>query len=122
MECHLGEKEVSFPRVALLYIRLFSFHVPSPEEILRFRHLMTQSAGAQSVQSAAAALGFPHPHHPHHHLFMRNPSAGSIVAGMGPLGDVYSCIKCEKMFSTPHGLEVHARRKFKFQLLQKPSN
>ena len=29
---------------------------------------------------------------------------------MGPLGDVYSCIKCEKMFSTPHGLEVHARR------------
>jgi DNA-directed RNA polymerase subunit RPC12/RpoP len=27
-----------------------------------------------------------------------------------PLGDVYSCIKCEKMFSTPHGLEVHARR------------
>nr|CAI5821004.1 unnamed protein product [Callosobruchus analis] len=30
--------------------------------------------------------------------------------GMVPLGDVYSCIKCEKMFSTPHGLEVHARR------------
>lgn len=27
-----------------------------------------------------------------------------------PLGDVYSCVKCEKMFSTPHGLEVHARR------------
>ncbi|KAG7311782.1 hypothetical protein JYU34_002852 [Plutella xylostella] len=25
-------------------------------------------------------------------------------------GDVYSCVKCEKMFSTPHGLEVHARR------------
>ncbi|KAF2347413.1 Zinc finger C2H2-type, partial [Trinorchestia longiramus] len=25
-------------------------------------------------------------------------------------GDVYSCIKCEKMFSTPHGLEVHSRR------------
>jgi growth factor independent 1 len=30
--------------------------------------------------------------------------------GVVPLGDVYSCIKCEKMFSTPHGLEVHARR------------
>ncbi|CAH0749233.1 unnamed protein product [Diatraea saccharalis] len=27
-----------------------------------------------------------------------------------PIGDVYSCVKCEKMFSTPHGLEVHARR------------
>ncbi|CAH1395831.1 unnamed protein product [Nezara viridula] len=24
--------------------------------------------------------------------------------------DVYSCIKCEKMFPTPHGLEVHSRR------------
>lgn len=41
-----------------------------------------------------------HPHH--HHLLMR--------PGVVPLGDVYSCIKCEKMFSTPHGLEVHARR------------
>ncbi|XP_044752465.1 zinc finger protein Gfi-1b-like [Coccinella septempunctata] len=41
-----------------------------------------------------------HPHH--HHLLMR--------PGMMPIGDVYSCIKCEKMFSTPHGLEVHARR------------
>lgn len=27
-----------------------------------------------------------------------------------PLGDVYSCMKCDKIFSTPHGLEVHARR------------
>ncbi|XP_058794096.1 zinc finger protein 316-like isoform X2 [Phymastichus coffea] len=27
-----------------------------------------------------------------------------------PLGDVYSCVKCDKIFSTPHGLEVHARR------------
>ena len=27
-----------------------------------------------------------------------------------PIGDVYSCMKCEKIFSTPHGLEVHARR------------
>lgn len=44
--------------------------------------------------------GVMHPHH--HHLLMRP----SIM----PLGDVYSCIKCEKMFSTPHGLEVHARR------------
>ncbi|XP_076316384.1 uncharacterized protein LOC143228865 [Tachypleus tridentatus] len=26
------------------------------------------------------------------------------------VGDVFSCIKCNKMFSTPHGLEVHARR------------
>lgn len=30
--------------------------------------------------------------------------------GLPALGDVYSCVKCEKMFSTPHGLEVHSRR------------
>ena len=37
---------------------------------------------------------------------------GSIIKplAIGGGGDVYSCIKCEKMFSTPHGLEVHSRR------------
>jgi growth factor independent 1 len=38
----------------------------------------------------------------------------AVLGAQGPLsrpiGDVYSCVKCEKMFSTPHGLEVHARR------------
>lgn len=59
---------------------------PTSEELFRLRHhFMSNSI---------------HPHH--HHLLMR--------PGMMPLGDVYSCIKCEKMFSTPHGLEVHARR------------
>ena len=37
------------------------------------------------------------------------PLDGSLIKPV-PLGDVYSCIKCEKMFSTPHGLEVHSRR------------
>ena len=27
----------------------------------------------------------------------------------GPIG-TYECVKCQKMFSTPHGLEVHVRR------------
>jgi uncharacterized Zn-finger protein len=31
-------------------------------------------------------------------------------AGGGSDGLIFSCIKCDKMFSTPHGLEVHARR------------
>ncbi|CAG9825321.1 unnamed protein product, partial [Phaedon cochleariae] len=66
-------------------------HYPGPptaEELYRLRHhLMNNPSGV-------------HPHH--HHLLMR--------PGMMPIGDVYSCIKCEKMFSTPHGLEVHARR------------
>lgn len=29
---------------------------------------------------------------------------------VGGGSDAYSCIKCKKMFSTPHGLEVHVRR------------
>lgn len=61
---------------------------PTTEDLYRLRHHFINGSSAV------------HPHH--HHLLMR-PS-------MMPLGDVYSCIKCEKMFSTPHGLEVHARR------------
>ncbi|XP_029052173.2 zinc finger protein 358-like [Osmia bicornis bicornis] len=77
----------------------------------------------------------PHPHHPlsylhpqllpHHllpphlHPLLRgvhpgHPGLHSTHTAHGlhhhPLGDVYSCVKCDKMFSTPHGLEVHARR------------
>lgn len=61
---------------------------PTSEEFYRLRHHFINNTSAV------------HPHH--HHLLMR--------PGMMPIGDVYSCIKCEKMFSTPHGLEVHARR------------
>lgn len=61
---------------------------PPPEELYRLRHHFMNSAPGV---------------HPHHHPLLMRP-------GMMPLGDVYSCIKCEKMFSTPHGLEVHARR------------
>lgn len=67
----------------------------SPEELFRLRHhLMANQMGA----------GHMHPHHHHHHHLLMRPG------GVMPLGDVYSCVKCEKMFSTPHGLEVHARR------------
>lgn len=61
---------------------------PTTEELYRLRHhFMTNPPGV----------------HTHHHPLLIRP-------GMMPIGDVYSCIKCEKMFSTPHGLEVHARR------------
>lgn len=78
------------------------------EDLLRFRNLMTQStmqgpAAAAAAAAAATHLNYSHQHHlHHHHLFMR--------PGIPSLGDVYSCVKCEKMFSTPHGLEVHSRR------------
>lgn len=77
----------------------------------------------------------PHPHHPlsylhpqllpHHllpphlHPLLRgvhpgHPGLHSTHTAHGlhhphPLGDVYSCVKCDKMFSTPHGLEVCMR-------------
>ncbi|KAG8182563.1 hypothetical protein JTE90_007300 [Oedothorax gibbosus] len=37
-----------------------------------------------------------------------SPDALTLKSTSG--GDVFSCVKCDKMFSTPHGLEVHARR------------
>ncbi|XP_045762045.1 zinc finger protein Gfi-1b isoform X2 [Maniola jurtina] len=52
-----------------------------------------QAAGPELLRLRAAVLGAPSP--------LSRPL---------PIGDVYSCVKCEKMFSTPHGLEVHARR------------
>ncbi|XP_045535821.1 zinc finger protein Gfi-1 [Papilio machaon] len=52
-----------------------------------------QAAGPELLRLRAAVLGAPSP--------LTRPL---------PIGDVYSCVKCEKMFSTPHGLEVHARR------------
>lgn len=36
-------------------------------------------------------------------------NGGSVANGLNGSAD-FSCVKCEKMFSTPHGLEVHARR------------
>ncbi|XP_055709894.1 zinc finger protein Gfi-1b [Phlebotomus papatasi] len=78
-----------------------NYHPTTSEDFVRFRNFMTQTAtGAASGNH----LNFTHPHHVHHHhFFMRQ--------GMPPLiGDIFSCIKCEKNFSTAHGLEVHARR------------
>lgn len=97
-----GEERSFLPTPSSLYLSAFAAAMangqvgsqqgqypppPTSEELYRLRHFMNNSAAV-------------HPHH--HHLLMR--------PNMMPLGDVYSCIKCEKMFSTPHGLEVHARR------------
>ena len=55
--------------------------------------------------------GHHHLHH-HHHVISPSGSKGSPTGhGGNPMGsEVFSCVKCEKMFSTPHGLEVHSRR------------
>jgi growth factor independent 1 len=84
-------------------------HHPTAEELFRLRHHFMAAAATASpggpgpLPHQHVVPGGPDHHHHHHHLLMRGP-------GVVPLGDVYSCIKCEKMFSTPHGLEVHARR------------
>ncbi|XP_014680928.1 PREDICTED: zinc finger protein Gfi-1b-like [Priapulus caudatus] len=35
---------------------------------------------------------------------------GSVSVSVSGGPETYSCVKCKKMFSTPHGLEVHVRR------------
>lgn len=54
----------------------------------------------------------PPQHHTFECLHHRGVSSGSAAGGSGENNNAvdFSCIKCEKMFSTPHGLEVHARR------------
>ncbi|KAE8746302.1 hypothetical protein FOCC_FOCC006974, partial [Frankliniella occidentalis] len=100
---------------------------PTAEDLLRLRHhlLMSPNVGGFHPAAAAAAAGHlvaagqlaaAHHDHHQHHLLMRGhqvpgmPGMGPGGMGPGGLGDTYSCIKCEKMFPTPHGLEVHARR------------
>ncbi|RWS13696.1 hypothetical protein B4U79_00865 [Dinothrombium tinctorium] len=44
------------------------------------------------------------------HPFLHNAQNVDTSAHHTNDGLVFSCIKCDKMFSTPHGLEVHVRR------------
>jgi len=70
---------------------------PSAEDMMKLRQ---QFAPGSNQPLAAAPPSDPGGHMRHHHMLMR----GSVF------GDVYSCIKCDKMFPTSHGLEVHSRR------------
>jgi hypothetical protein len=63
-------------------------------EMIRLRGIDATAAGVTSTVASAASNGGSY-----RDQFMPLP-----------LGDFYSCMKCEKIFSTPHGLEVHARR------------
>lgn len=70
---------------------------PSNEDMMKLRQ---QFAPGANQPLAAVPPSDPGGHLRHHHMLMR----GSVF------GDVYSCIKCDKMFPTSHGLEVHSRR------------
>jgi uncharacterized Zn-finger protein len=60
----------------------------------------------------SSSLGHHHNHLNHHHLSHYKSNFFGVSNAGQQFGDglVFSCIKCDKMFSTPHGLEVHARR------------
>uniref|UniRef100_A0A1A9WXC3 C2H2-type domain-containing protein n=1 Tax=Glossina brevipalpis TaxID=37001 RepID=A0A1A9WXC3_9MUSC len=97
-----------------------NYHPASQEDLFRLRNLMVPLQTAQNGAAAAAgiaghggnglppnsSLGLPHPaaHLHFHHM------AAAKWSGLPQFSDLYSCMKCEKMFSTPHGLEVHSRR------------
>lgn len=97
-----------------------SYHPASQEDLFRLRNLMVPLQTAQNGGNHPGAPGGPganglppnshlglaaHPSHLHHfhHMAAKWP-------GLPQFSDLYSCMKCEKMFSTPHGLEVHSRR------------
>ncbi|XP_075149831.1 zinc finger transcription factor senseless-2 [Haematobia irritans] len=94
-----------------------SYHPASQEDLFRLRNLMAPLQTAQNAGNPAGAPGSnglppnthlglaAHPAHLHHFHHM-----ASKWPGLPQFSDLYSCMKCEKMFSTPHGLEVHSRR------------
>lgn len=86
---------------------LHSYHPASQEDIFRLRNLMVPLQAGQNGDASGlppnSHLGLPHPPHLHFHHMAKWP-------GLPQFSDLYSCMKCEKMFSTPHGLEVHSRR------------
>ena len=76
-----------------------------PADLTRLRNLAAAMANNQSsISIDNMALAPP--------TTVSSPTTGTPIGQFRtlPLGDVYSCLKCEKIFSTPHGLEVHARR------------
>ncbi|KAK9510032.1 hypothetical protein O3M35_004905 [Rhynocoris fuscipes] len=83
-----------------LYLSLGAMQAAAAAAIARSSGGTVVGAGAEDMyrlrQSLLTAGGPSHPQDHHHHHFLAP--------------DVYSCIKCEKMFPTPHGLEVHSRR------------
>ncbi|XP_015610533.1 zinc finger protein Gfi-1 isoform X2 [Cephus cinctus] len=100
-------------------------HPPPPTSSILYPPLHLQGGLLPAHPHHPLSYLHPHllPHHllpPHLHPLLRgvhpaHPGLHSAHTAHGlhhphPLGDVYSCVKCDKMFSTPHGLEVHARR------------
>ncbi|OXA58101.1 Zinc finger protein Gfi-1 [Folsomia candida] len=73
----------------------FSSHVGS---ILGKNHGLPSSTSVNPPGSKGSTIHHNHNHHNHH------------SPGLGSEDRIFSCVKCDKIFSTPHGLEVHSRR------------
>lgn len=54
----------------------------------------------------------PNPHSSLSSPYLRSTGLSSVDDSQNgnQSGIIFSCVKCDKIFSTPHGLEVHARR------------
>ncbi|XP_059094186.1 zinc finger protein 358-like isoform X2 [Tigriopus californicus] len=79
---------------------------PDPSEIsARLRSLAGASSNNNHLINPLLESAIP--------TTVSSPTTGDPIGQYRSLplaGDIYSCMKCDKIFSTPHGLEVHARR------------
>lgn len=60
--------------------------------------------------SNTSCMSLPHPGTAATHLHFHHMASSVRWPTLAQCSDLYSCMKCDKMFSTPHGLEVHSRR------------
>jgi len=89
------------------------FPAGSDVDIFRLRGLAAAASAQHQQQAfpppppAPAGADLPPP------TTVNSPTTGQAIGQLRALplgGEVYTCLKCDKIFSTPHGLEVHARR------------
>lgn len=71
---------------------------------------VSPNVNGPNVSGSIGLTSLPHPAAAHLHFHHMAANAAKWPPGLPQFSDLYSCMKCEKMFSTPHGLEVHSRR------------
>ncbi|XP_076352152.1 uncharacterized protein LOC143247657 [Tachypleus tridentatus] len=90
--------------------QIFSLGIPDPREFLSSTHdkLFPPFPGGLATCFGFPFYTFTTPYSTKPGFSVRSQS--DTISKSTALEDVFSCVKCRKMFSTPHGLEVHVRR------------